>query len=121
MGNIYNYDDFLNEEFFKKIFGKPKKKESSKIEDCVNNILSFLYDNGINTWDDFISSGKFDRDVINRLIDHAAKNKEELKEIRFKVRLELSNTKQLREYIKELEESEEYEKCAQVVKKISNR
>jgi len=123
MSKVYNYDDFLNEEFFRRIFGSKKKKESSnsKIDECVENIVKFLYDNGIHTWDDFISSGKFDRDVINRLIDHAAKNINELKEIRFRIRLELSNTEQLRDYIKELEDGEEYEKCARVLKKISNR
>jgi hypothetical protein len=123
MSKVYNYDDFLNEEFFRRIFGSKKKKESSnsKIDECVENIVKFLYDNGIHTWDDFMSSGKFDRDVINRLIDHAAKNINELKEIRFRIRLELSNTEQLRDYIKELEDGEEYEKCARVLKKISNR
>jgi protein-arginine kinase activator protein McsA len=124
MSNIYNYDDFLNEEFFKKVFGKNKNKKkqpSSKIDNCVDSIINFLYENGIDNWDDFIKSGKFDKEVINRLIDHSAKNMEELKEIRFKIRLELSNINQLREYLKELEENEEYEKCAQVIKKISNK
>ena len=124
MCRIYKYDDFINEEFFKKIFGKPKKKEiiqKSKINTCVEEIISFLEYNGVYTWDDFISSKKFNKDVINKLIDHHAKDMNDLKEIRFKIRLELSSRQQLKDYIKELEHEEEYEKCAQIVKKLSNR
>jgi len=124
MCKIYKYDDFINEEFFKKIFGKPKKKEitqKSKIDTCVEEIISFLEDNGVYTWDAFISSKKFNKDVINKLIDHHAKDMNDLKEIRFKIRLELSSRQQLKDYIKELEHEEEYEKCAQIVKKLSNR
>jgi hypothetical protein len=43
----------------------------------------------------------------------------ELGEIRFRIRLELSDRRQLLDYIKELEQNEEYEKCARIVKKIS--
>jgi hypothetical protein len=43
----------------------------------------------------------------------------ELEEIRFRIRLELSDRRQLLDYIKELEQNEEYEKCARIVKKIS--
>jgi hypothetical protein len=124
MCKIYKYDDFINEEFFKKIFGKPKKKEitqKSKIDTCVEEIISFLNDNKVYTWDAFISSKKFNKDVINKLIDHHAKDMNDLKEIRFKIRLELSSRQQLKDYIKELEHEEEYEKCAQIVKKLSNR
>ena len=46
-------------------------------------------------------------------------NMKELEEIRFRIKLELSNRKQLLDYIKELEQNEEYEKCARIVKKIS--
>jgi hypothetical protein len=42
-----------------------------------------------------------------------------LEEIRFRIRLELSDRRQLLDYIKELEQNEEYEKCARIVKKIS--
>lgn len=44
---------------------------------------------------------------------------EDLKEIRFLIRLELSNTQQLKEFLRELEENEEYEKCARIIKKLS--
>jgi hypothetical protein len=43
----------------------------------------------------------------------------ELEEIRFRIKLELSNRNQLKEYLKELEQIEDYEKCAQVLKMMS--
>ncbi len=121
MRRIYKYDNFINEEFFKKIIGRKKVEKKPELDSCVEEIMNFLNENGIWTWDAFISSGKFDRDVVNKLIDHAAKDMKELNEIRFKLRLELSNPKQLREWIKELEEDEEYEKCGMILKKINNK
>jgi hypothetical protein len=122
MSKIHKYDTFLNEEFFKKIFGKkPKKETKSSIDQTVEEILNFINENGIWTWQEFQTSSKFDREVIHKIIDKSTNNMSELKEIRFKLRLELSNTNELREWIKELEENEEYEKCALILKKINNR
>lgn len=121
MSKIYNYDDFINEEFFKKIFGKPKKKTISKVESAIKEIIIFLKENGIYDWNDFISTRNVDRKIIDTIIDHSASNMSELKDIRFGVRLELSDSRQLREWLKELESQEEYEKCALVVKKLSNK
>ena len=43
MSKIHNYDNFLNEEFFRKIFKKDKKpQQNSKIDSCVEEILNFL-------------------------------------------------------------------------------
>jgi hypothetical protein len=91
----------------------------SRIDLCVDEIVKFLSDNNIYTWDRFGSSTKFERDTVNKLIDHHAMNMKELGEIRFRIRLELSDRRQLLDYIKELEQNEEYEKCARIVKKIS--
>ena len=91
----------------------------SRIDLCVDEIVKFLSENGIDTWDRFGSSSKFERDTVNKLIDNSSINMKELEEIRFRIRLELSNKKQLLDYIKELEQNEEYEKCARIVKKIS--
>jgi hypothetical protein len=63
----------------------------------------------------------FDRDVINKLIDSEVKTMDELKEVRFRIRLELSDREQLIEYKNELELEEEYEKCALIVKKLSQK
>ena len=64
---------------------------------------------------------QYDLDVINKLIDTDVNSMDELKEVRFRVRLELSNREQLIEYKNELELEEEYEKCAQIVKKLSQK
>jgi hypothetical protein len=121
MSKIYNYDDFLNEEFFKKIFGKKKKSEQkSNVDQCVEEIVNFLNENGIYTWDDFIYSKKADKYIINKIIDDSTSNMKELEEVRFKLKLELSNRQQLKNLLKEMEIGEEYEKCALIVKKLSN-
>lgn len=121
MSKIHNYGDFLNEEFFKKIFGrkKPKIQSKSNIDICIEEIIKFLNDNKIYTWDDFIYSKKTDKYTINKIIDGYANNMRELEEIRFRLKLELSNRNQLKEYLKELEQNEDYEKCAQVLKMMS--
>lgn len=121
MSKIHNYGDFLNEEFFKKIFGRKKSKPQTKsnIDICVEEIINFLNDNRIYTWDDFIFSKKTDKYTINKIIDGYANNMKELEEIRFRLRLELSNRNQLREYLSELEQSEQYEKCARVLKMMN--
>ena len=122
MSKIYNYDDFLNEEFFRKIFSKKKKTiQKSEIDSCVEEIISFLNENGIYTWDDFLYSKKSDKYIINKIIDGYAKNMKDVEEIRFKLRIQLSSRQQLRDYLKELESSEQYEKCAQIVKAMSSK
>ena len=64
---------------------------------------------------------QFDRDVIDKLIDSEVNTMGELKEVRFKLKLELCDRKQLMEYKDELESEEEYEKCALIVKKLSQK
>ena len=80
MGKINNYDDFLNEEFFRKIFKKGKQPQKSQIDSCVAEILDFLNENGIYTWDDFLYSKKADKYIINKIIDTSTKNMKELEE-----------------------------------------
>ena len=121
MSNIYNYNDFLNEKFFKKLFGKSQKKTISKVEETVKEIIKFLNDNEIYDWNDFISARNVDRKIIDTIIDNSASTMDDLKEIRFRVKLELSDNSQLRDWLKELETDEEFEKCARILKKINNR
>jgi hypothetical protein len=121
MSKIYNYDDFLNEEFFKKLFGKSNKKTKSGIDQTVKDIINFLNDNEIYDWNDFLSARNIDRTIIDGIIDKSATSMSELKEIRFRIKLELADNSQLREWLKELETEEEFEKCAQILKKINMR
>lgn len=122
---VDNYGDFINEKFFRKIFNSSKKNKSSKktdrVQTCVDDILNFLAENDVYNWDRFMMMSPFDREVIDKLIDSSVKNMNELKEVRFRVRLELSDRNQLLEYKQELEQNEEYEKCALIVKKISQK
>ena len=120
MSRIRKYKDFVSEELFG-LFKKEDPMKSAKkdrIESCVNNILSFLKDNQIEDWNDFMSMKTFDREIVNKLIDNETKNMEELKEVRFEIRLQLSDNQQRREMVKEYEEKEEYEKCSRILKKI---
>lgn len=123
---VSTYMEFLNEEFFKK-FGNNKPSKSSnisRIDSCVKDILSFLKENEIYDWNDFMSMSVFDRDVINKIIDHEVKTYEEVKEVNFLVRIELSDVSQLKEYLKEFEQldtSDGYRKCAKIVQKINSK
>lgn len=117
---LEKYSEFITEGFFRKIKkAKVKTTSSDRITDCVSDILKFLEDNGIFNWSQFIKMSPFKRDVINKLIDNRVKNMEELKDVTFKLKLELSDRSQLRELLSELESNEEYEKCSQVLKKLT--
>ena len=122
---INSYDEFINEEFFKKLYNSSKKNSKSKkinrVDSCVDGILNFLAENDVYNWDKFLSMPAFDRSVIDKLIDSEIKTMDELKEVKFRIRLELSDRKQLLEYKDELESNEEYEKCALIVKKLSQK
>ena len=122
---INRYSQFINEEFFKKIFNnsitKNKTTKLSRVDSCVVNILDFLSENDVYNWDGFMKMSQFDRDVIDKLIDSEVNTMNELKEVRFKLKLELADRKQLMEYKDELESEEEYEKCALIVKKLSQK
>jgi hypothetical protein len=122
---INRYNQFINEEFFKKIFNNSKKKNKttklSRVDSCVVNILDFLSENDVYNWSQFLKMSQFDRDVIDKLIDSEVNNMDELREVRFRLKLELGDRKQLMEYKDELESEEEYEKCALIVKKLSQK
>jgi hypothetical protein len=122
---INRYNQFINEEFFKKIFNNSKKNNKttklSRVDSCVVNILDFLSENDVYNWNQFLKMSQFDRGVIDKLIDSEVDNMDDLREVRFRLKLELSDRKQLMEYKDELESEEEYEKCAQIVKKLSQK
>jgi hypothetical protein len=107
MNRLNKYNQFIKENIIDRVIR------------CTDGILYFLKDNGINDWNEFIKMSQFQKDVINKMIDEEVKDMKELGEVRFNLKLELSDKEQLREYLKELEENEEYEKCAKVLKKIS--
>jgi len=112
------YDFRVNE-----IFGFKKKEKPmvNRIDACVEDVIVFLKDNNINNWTEFTTSGRFDRFTINTIIDSNCDSKEELDEVRYRLRLKLSNVKQLKSMIQEYEEVEEYEKCSEIKKEISKK
>lgn len=117
---IKKFSDFQVNE----IFGFKKKSEAkpqSRVDLCVVDILQFLKDNGITTWEQFTTTGKFNRWVIDNIIDSNCETMDQLKEVRYKIRLKLSNPKELQEMLKEYEEEEEYEKCSEIQKEIENK
>jgi hypothetical protein len=120
---INNYSQFINEKkFFSKIKkSKDKKNKIDRVSETVDDILKYLESNGITNWKGFERISLFKRDVINKLIDIGVKNMDELKEVKFQIRLELSDRLQLREYLEELENTEEYEKCSLILKKMNQK
>jgi len=91
-----------------------------KIYDCVTYVLSFLKENGVLNWNDYLEMSEFDKDIIEILIENEVKI-ENVDKVMFELRLELSTKSELFEFKKELEDIEEYEKCARILKKIKKR
>lgn len=111
---IRNYKLFT-ESLFKKEKTIMKK---TKIDTCVDKILSFLEENQIHDWDDFEAMSTFDRQIIDRLIDSEVDNMKDLKEVKFGLKLKLCNKNQLKSLLKQCESDEEYEKCSLIMKII---
>jgi len=109
----------INEIFvFKK---KEKPKKISKVDSCVADVIDFLKDNSIHNWTDFTTSGRFDRWTVNKIIDSNCENKEELDEVRYKLKLKLSDYDQLKSMLQEYEKMEEYEKCSEIQREMESR
>jgi hypothetical protein len=96
--------------------------ESTKtVESGVETILKFLYDNDINNWSEFEALDFNKRQWVNKLINSSVVNKNDLDELRFKLKLELcDDIEQLEFWLKEYEDKEEYEKCHILQNKIDN-
>ena len=92
----------------------------SRLDLCVDDILEFLKDNNIKTWDQFTTTGRFDRWVVDSIIDSNCENMDELREVRYRIRLNLSNKQELQEMLAEYEQDEEYEKCQEIKDKIDS-
>jgi hypothetical protein len=106
------------------IFGFKKKEEPQKlnrIDACVLDIIDFLKDNKITNWTEFTTTGRFERWTVDKIIDSNCETKEDLEEVRYKLRLNLSDLEQLNDMLKEYEDMEEYEKCSKIQKEIKNK
>lgn len=121
---LKTYSDFFDQKFFESIIqtsGIKNSPKKSRVQNCVETILDFLAENDVFNWNQFLKMSPFDRQIVDRLIDSSLINISELKEVRFLIRIELSDRAQLLEYKNELESNEEYEKCALIVKKLSQK
>ena len=92
----------------------------SKIDECVYDIISYLKDNNILTWEKFNSGGRFDRFVIDKLIDSYCKNIDEVNDVKYRLKLQLGDESDLEELLRKCEDSEEYEKCAEIKMRINS-
>jgi hypothetical protein len=95
---------------------KPKFK--SNIDECVYDILFFLKENDIITWERFINSGKFDRWVIDKMIDSYCKDMQEVSIVKYKIKLNIGSKKDLERMLADAVSDEEYEKCSEIKKKL---
>jgi len=87
MSRISSFKSFINESFYRKL-GR-KRVLLANLDQTVKKILDTLAEYDIYSWDDFISSNKIDRYLIDKIIDQSTKNMKELQEVRFKLRVEL--------------------------------
>jgi hypothetical protein len=116
--SLKNFSQFNLTEIFN---FKLNENKSTSIDDCVNVVVSFLKDNQIDTWTEFIETSKFDKFVISKIIDSYCDNLDELNEVRFKLRLKLCDVSQLKDMLKEYEQLEEFEKCQVIKSQIENK
>lgn len=120
--NVYRYEEFINEAFFRKIKkNKNSLSKSDSIKLCSEEIINFLNDNNIYTWNNFLGMSPFKREVINKMIDVKVDSLKEVKEVIFLLKLELCNRSQLQNLISEYESEEDYEKCSQILKKLNEK
>ena len=114
---IRKYNELFNINSIEKL-KEEKPTFTSKVDECVYDILFFLKENDIITWERFINSGKFDRWVIDKMIDSYCSNMDEVNSVKYKIKLNIGSKKDLKEMLVDAESSEEYEKCSEIKKKL---
>jgi len=92
----------------------------NKILEGVTKILDYLKSQGFTTYYDLIDLPRFDRDIVNILIDEHCTTMDEVKELKFLLRLKLSNVKELQSMLKEYEDIEDYTKCHIISQQIKH-
>ena len=118
---VINYSQFINESFYKKIKKSKKNTTSSNsIESCLVEIINYLEENNIYNWNQFLGMSPLKREVVNKIIDKL-NSLSESKEIIFLLKLNLYDRLQLRELISEYEESGDWNKCSQILKKLGEK
>jgi hypothetical protein len=113
----------FNQDIFNELFkprGRKERNKNKRINNCVNHILYLLKMNQVVDYIDLKNITELDKDIIDYIIYSETNNTEEYNEIKFLIRLELSDEKELIQFLKELELVEEYEKCIIIKKRLEN-
>jgi hypothetical protein len=92
----------------------------NKIIEATTKIIDYLSSQGFTTYDDLLNLPRFDRDIINIIIDENCTTMREVNELKFLLRLKLSNMKELQSMLKEYEDIEDYAKCHLISQQIKN-
>jgi hypothetical protein len=105
-------------------FGKPKEEAkptfNNKIDECAYDIIDFLKSNNVTTWKSFIQGSRFDRFIIDSIIDSYCENMDDVNEVKYKLKLQLGDKKDLEELLQDCIDEEMYEKCAEIKKKLDS-
>lgn len=92
-----------------------------EIEKAVDDITLFLAENEVSDYDGYQLLPEVDMDMVKALIYSYTHDLLERETIKFKVELSLSKTKkQLSDLLKKCVKNEEYERCSEITKKMSN-
>lgn len=94
------------------------RKINDPVQKCVEEIIKFLYERKISTWNEF-NSRNFDRSEVDRIIDTTARDMNEFEEIKFYLKLKLCSVSQLNKMLKPYLDCEDYEKCTLLRNRIS--
>lgn len=89
------------------------------VKSTADTIIKFLKDNKISTWEE-MDENEFSRNVVNKIIDKSARTYQEVEEIKFLLKIELSSVSDLKKMIEEYLKSEDYEKCQIIKNKIES-
>jgi hypothetical protein len=91
--------------------------DKNLVKETTDRIIKFLNENDVRSWDRFVE-WDFARNTVTKIIDTSIRTDQELKEVKFYIKLHLANLGQLKSMLKKYEELEEYEKCDLIHKKI---
>jgi hypothetical protein len=102
-----------------KKFFEFNNQDLDKIQMCANSVLEFLDTIECKNWNHLVDLDRYSREIVNDIINNYCETIEELNEVKFLIRLKLSNKKQLQSLLKEYESIEDYEKCQLILKQIN--
>lgn len=105
-------------------FRESKKNETQPLKNitqqCAYDILEFLKSNSIYTWNQFLYGTRYEHFIVSQIIDKYCDSLEEVKEVKYLMKLEMGEKEDLLELLKDCEHLEEYEKCSEVKKRLDS-